>query len=296
MSSRISFLLALLLSLLQFALPVNAKGGGKGSGSKSSNKGSKSKSTPKYKSGHVAYREGGNCYDDQYATQHPSSSSFLSLLYPRHVQISCPADKTNLIITIVLGGICGNFPFIPIFLRPRAETSKGLLLLVALALYLKGRWKEKKSLDEKDEKSTVPLVQAESKETDNQVFGCRQLLSKYTLRERSRVVLSKVLGPSALVVPSDGSPRISLAVSVVAGIDEHSRKGVPEGEAWVSTVVRRLEVALDNLLVRGGVSTEPGERLFVVSKAGDSGADREVDPDIIIVEEESHKPPDRVRL
>lgn len=75
-----SFLLAVLLTVLQFALSADAKGGGKNSGSKGSKP--KSKSTPKYKSGPVVYHENGYCYDAQYATQHPLSSSFLSLLRP----------------------------------------------------------------------------------------------------------------------------------------------------------------------------------------------------------------------
>ena len=52
------------------------------------------------------------------------------------------------------------------FLLPRAEILKALLLVATVALYFKGRWKEKrgKSLDPK---SMVPLVEGESKETDS---------------------------------------------------------------------------------------------------------------------------------
>jgi len=60
MSSPRSFLLALLLTVLQLVFTVDAKGGGKGS----SSKGSKSKSKIKP----VAFRENGKCYDEQYAT------------------------------------------------------------------------------------------------------------------------------------------------------------------------------------------------------------------------------------
>jgi len=128
MASPMSFLLALLSTVLQFAVSVDAKGGGKNSGSKGSKP--KSKSTPKYKSGPVVYHENGYCYDAQ------------------HDQVSCPASKTNLIITIVLGAICA------------------LLLIATVVIYFKGRWKEKrgKSLDPK---SMVPLVEGESKETDS---------------------------------------------------------------------------------------------------------------------------------
>lgn len=65
MSSPTSLLLALLFTVLQSALSVDAKGGGKSSGSKSSKK------KPKLKTNPVVFKENGRCYDQQYA---PSSS------------------------------------------------------------------------------------------------------------------------------------------------------------------------------------------------------------------------------
>jgi hypothetical protein len=60
-----SLLLASLLTVLQLALSADAKGGGKGS------KGSK-KPTKVKKIKHVAFKENGKCYDEQYAVIFPS--------------------------------------------------------------------------------------------------------------------------------------------------------------------------------------------------------------------------------
>lgn len=69
MSSPRAFLLALLLTMLQFTLSVDAKGGGRGSSFKGSGfKGSKtSKKKPNTQTRPVVFEEGGKCYDAKYA-------------------------------------------------------------------------------------------------------------------------------------------------------------------------------------------------------------------------------------
>lgn len=73
------WLFLLLLNVLQFALYVDAKGGGKGSGSKSSSKGSKSSPNT------IVHSSNGQCYNEQYAAQSPCS---IPLIFTRRQE--CP--------------------------------------------------------------------------------------------------------------------------------------------------------------------------------------------------------------
>ena len=104
-----SLLLASLLTAFQFALSVDAKGGGKGSKGTKGTKGSKGpkKSKTKYKP--VKYRDHGKCYDAECVISLPLISSLSSLLDTRRVQVPCPASKSiGLIIGIVVGVIVGE--------------------------------------------------------------------------------------------------------------------------------------------------------------------------------------------
>jgi hypothetical protein len=104
-----SLLLASLLTVLQLALSVDAKGGGKGSKGSKGTKGSKGPKKSKTKPKPVKFRDHGKCYDAEYAISPPLISSLSSSLDTRRVQIPCPASKSvGLIVGIVVGVIVGK--------------------------------------------------------------------------------------------------------------------------------------------------------------------------------------------
>lgn len=186
MSSPRSWLLLLLLNLFQFALSVDAKGGGKSSSSSSSpknpGKGSKSSSTT---SETVVYQTSGKCYNNQCVAQSPPSVPLISSpLDTRNVLIQCPYSKSTVIITIIFGAIAGNVPRSQSLPTHELRSSAGILLLVALGLWLLSRWrswrKSRKLLDAESKgkrepsevsSSSAPLVHGEKDEKDGEGDG-----------------------------------------------------------------------------------------------------------------------------